>query len=110
MDLLRAVLTLAGCKTWMGFYRGKQIISNILQGLEYLHGLGIAHLGLTSHNVMLDKEGQAKIANVGLGKFVSAYGTLPTAAGPPPVDIARADQWRGDAFRYILERFMCRMA
>ena len=80
---LWAVLTLTGCKTCIGLCRGRQIISNILQGLEYLHGLGIAHLGLTSHNIMLDKEGQAKIANVGLGKFVSTYGTLPTTAGSP---------------------------
>ena len=67
----------------VGFCRGRQIVLNILHGLEYLHGLEIAHLGLRSHDILLDKEGQAKIGSVGLGRLVGAYGTLATAAGSP---------------------------
>lgn len=85
----------------MELCRGKRIALDILHGLEYLHGLGIAHLGLKSPDIMLDKEGQAKIATVGLGKIVDTYGTLPTAAGSPLW--ASPEQINGEVGHYVVD-------
>ena len=54
-----------------------------MRGLENLHGLEIAHLGLRSHNILLEKEGQAKIASVGLGSWRTPAALWPPLRAPP---------------------------
>ena len=61
--------------------RGAQVALDVLQGLEYLHGQNIAHLDLKSPNILIDRDGVAKIADVGLSKLVGTRQATATTAG-----------------------------
>ena len=54
---------------------------DIIHGLEYLHGQNIAHLDLKSPNILIDKDGMAKIADVGLSKLVGTIEATATSSG-----------------------------
>jgi serine/threonine protein kinase len=41
-------------------------IRQICEGLTYLHGIGLAHLDIKSENILLNLNGQVKIADFGL--------------------------------------------
>ncbi|KAK9799778.1 hypothetical protein WJX73_006089 [Symbiochloris irregularis] len=50
------------------YNRGKSIALQVARGLFYLHSNGIVHLDIKSPNILLTKEWQAKIADVGLAR------------------------------------------
>uniref|UniRef100_A0A0G4FIB9 Uncharacterized protein n=1 Tax=Chromera velia CCMP2878 TaxID=1169474 RepID=A0A0G4FIB9_9ALVE len=52
-----------------------RIVSEILQGLSYLHSLGIAHGDLRTGNVLIDGDGKVKLSHYGL-PFLTRHGTL----------------------------------
>lgn len=52
--------------------RGLNIIQQIASGLSYLHSIGLAHLDLSSRNILLNSRGQAKITDVAIGKLVES--------------------------------------
>jgi len=58
-----------------------QIALDIIHGLDYLHSQGVAHLDLKSPNVLIDRDGTAKIADVGLSKLVGTREATATSAG-----------------------------
>ncbi|CAL8468908.1 g8449 [Coccomyxa elongata] len=49
---------------------GMEIALDVARGLSYLHSNRIAHLDIKSGNVLLTREGKAKIADVGLAQMV----------------------------------------
>jgi 5'-AMP-activated protein kinase catalytic alpha subunit len=54
----------------------------ILQGVRYLHSLGITHRDLKPENILLDGK-KIKIADFGLGNFYKEGELLKTACGSP---------------------------
>ena len=58
-----------------------------LQGLVFLHSIPVAHADLKSPNILLNSKGDAKIADVGLGKIMSA-----PSSGPGSTD-AYSPNW-----------------
>ena len=61
--------------------RGMRVMLDIIHGLEYLHGQNIAHLDLKSPNILIDRDGMAKIADVGLSKLVGTIEATATSSG-----------------------------
>ena len=43
-----------------------KIFHEIIEGLEYMHKIGIAHRDLKPENVLIDFDGRAKIIDFGL--------------------------------------------
>ena len=58
-----------------------RIALDVIHGLEYLHGQNIAHLDLKSPNILIDRDGTAKIADVGLSRLVGTREATATSAG-----------------------------
>lgn len=73
----------------VGWYkRGKSIALEVARGLVYLHSRRIIHMDMKSANILLSREGHAKIADVGMAKVIAKefsavsgnYGTLAWSA------------------------------
>lgn len=56
--------------------------AQVLLGLEYLHGKGVAHRDMKPENILISK-GKIKIADFGLGNFFNQGEMLKTACGSP---------------------------
>ncbi|XP_077869245.1 dual serine/threonine and tyrosine protein kinase-like [Saccoglossus kowalevskii] len=57
------------------------IALQIAEGMEFLHGKGIVHRDIKTHNILLDEQGQVKIADMGLCKAEGFVGD--TVCGTP---------------------------
>ena len=70
----------AGRVNW--WRRGRKIAIDVAKGLCFLHARRIVHFDLKSPNILLARDGTAKIADVGMAKFMAqdyisgATGTL----------------------------------
>jgi serine/threonine protein kinase len=66
--------------TW--YRRGRRIALDIAKGLVFLHSRRIVHLDLKSPNILLSRDGTAKIADVGLAKIIAQeYSAVTGAVG-----------------------------
>ncbi|KAG7667074.1 putative serine/threonine-protein kinase [Nannochloris sp. 'desiccata'] len=59
----------AGRVTW--WRRGRKIAIDVAKGLCFLHNRRIVHFDLKSPNILLTRDGTAKIADVGMAKFLN---------------------------------------
>ena len=57
------------------------IVPQICEALQYAHDHGVVHRDIKPENVLLDKEGQVKIADFGIAKLVGVRGGRPEARG-----------------------------
>ncbi|OHT07177.1 CAMK family protein kinase [Tritrichomonas foetus] len=55
----------------------------ILEGLKYIHKLGIAHRDMKPENILIDENGHLKISDFGLSRFVGKGGLVTTPCGSP---------------------------
>ncbi len=84
------------------------IARQVSEGLSEAHGLGIVHRDLKPGNIMIDKEGNAKIMDFGvarslLGKGLTGEGAIigmPEYMSPEQVEGKEADQ-RADIYRSL---------
>ncbi|PSC68117.1 serine threonine-kinase [Micractinium conductrix] len=59
----------AGRVSW--WRRGKQVAVDAARGLAFLHGRRLIHFDLKPANILLDRHGHAKIADLGLARIVT---------------------------------------
>ncbi len=60
-----------------------RIYLQLLDGIQYLHEVGVAHRDLKPENLLLDKEKNLKIADFGLSNKYQPGELLQTACGSP---------------------------
>lgn len=53
------------------------IATSVLEGLRYLHGMGIVHRDIKPSNLLLNRKGEVKIADFGVSKVVTGTDTTP---------------------------------
>ena len=58
-------------------------IRQILEGLKYIHSMGICHRDLKPENLLLDKNIRIKISDFGLSRFYGQDGMVTTPCGSP---------------------------
>lgn len=63
--------------------QASRFFSQMLSGLEYLHGLGISHRDLKPENLLLDGDNNIKIVDFGLSNIFKPGDLLKTACGSP---------------------------
>ncbi|GAB4818221.1 hypothetical protein N2152v2_005267 [Parachlorella kessleri] len=62
------------------YARGRRCALDILRGLVFLHENGVVHFDLKSNNILISADGTAKIADMGLSRFLSQSYLSHTAA------------------------------
>ena len=60
------------------------IAAGMLDALDHMHNLGYLHLDLSPSNVLISCEGQVKISDLGLAKYVPKEGAPSSHVGKPP--------------------------
>ncbi|PRW33326.1 serine threonine- kinase receptor R831 [Chlorella sorokiniana] len=60
-----------GERVFNWYNRGRRAVLDIATGLAYLHSCRVLHLDLKPHNVLLSREGVAKIGDVGFSRLMS---------------------------------------
>ena len=61
----------------------KYYMRQILEALSYLHGLGICHRDIKPENILIDENGNIKISDFGMSRFVTRSGLAKTPCGSP---------------------------
>jgi len=61
----------------------KRLFTQMLNAVAYLHKHGIAHRDLKPENILLDKNGNIKISDFGLARFVEQVEMMTTLCGTP---------------------------
>ncbi len=61
--------------------RGRQIALDVVRGLHHMHSRKVMHLDLKSANILLARDGTAKIADVGLAKILTRDNTCVSTEG-----------------------------
>ncbi|KAH0785172.1 CAMK family protein kinase [Histomonas meleagridis] len=63
--------------------QARPILKQILQGVSYIHSMGVSHRDLKPENILLDNVGHIKISDFGLSRFMDANGMVDTPCGSP---------------------------
>jgi serine/threonine protein kinase len=63
--------------------QAKPLIQQILQGIGFLHMMGVSHRDLKPENLLLSTFGDVKISDFGLSRFVRKDGLVETPCGSP---------------------------
>lgn len=61
----------------------KYFLKQILDALQYVHSLGIVHRDIKPENLLISADGQIKISDFGLSRFVNSTGLADTPCGSP---------------------------
>ncbi|KAH0793217.1 CAMK family protein kinase [Histomonas meleagridis] len=63
--------------------QARPILKQILQGVSYIHAMGVSHRDLKPENILLDNVGHVKISDFGLSRFLDKDGMVDTPCGSP---------------------------
>jgi serine/threonine protein kinase len=72
-ELVRGDSLRSLCRGTIAASAATLLCDQILDGLEAIHRAGILHLDLKPENVLVQKDGSAKIVDLGLGKATTAF-------------------------------------
>ncbi len=72
------------------------IVKQLCEGLAEAHRLGVVHRDLKPQNIMIDKEGTAKIMDFGISRFVEAPGVTTTGMIIGTPDYLSPEQAEGE--------------
>ncbi|KAL2898566.1 Protein IMPAIRED IN BABA-INDUCED STERILITY 1, partial [Bienertia sinuspersici] len=64
-------------KASCSIYLIKCVMQQIFYGLDYCHGKGVMHRDIKTSNILLNNEGQLKLADFGLANFMNTKGKQP---------------------------------
>jgi serine/threonine protein kinase len=81
----------------------KSFTSQILDGLEYLHGKGILHRDLKAHSILVDTSGVCKIANFGISKQMDDDGAATLVQGPVFWMVPEVVNPKGKAYNFKID-------
>lgn len=86
---LRRALNREDSAEWSWYRRGKSVCVDMARGLAFLHANKVIHRDLKSNNVLLTRDGVAKIGDVGMAKitmdgYLTRDGALGTMAWAAP--------------------------
>ena len=73
-DLWRALSKDAG-HVFSWYRRGRAVALDVVRGLAFMHSKKVMHLDLKSANILLGRDGTAKVADVGLAKILTRDAT-----------------------------------
>jgi len=68
-DLFRALSNTSARKLLAWRCCGRNIAMDVARGLDFLHARNVIHVDVKSANVLLSREGQAKLTDVGLARI-----------------------------------------
>ena len=94
--------------------RGWQVALHIARGLHHMHSRKVMHLDLKSANILLARDGTAKVADVGLAKIltrdnthVSMEGTFDWAAPEVRLPFQELQKFPSNQGQTALSRLSC---
>ena len=73
-DLWRA-LSKDAAHVFSWYRRGRAVALDVVRGLAFMHSKKVMHLDLKSANILLGRDGTAKVADVGLAKILTRDAT-----------------------------------
>jgi len=76
-DLFRALSNTSARKLLAWRCCGRNIAMDVARGLDFLHARNVIHVDVKSANVLLSREGQAKLTDVGLARITKDVSQSP---------------------------------
>lgn len=61
----------------------RRIFKQILDAVQFIHFMNIGHRDIKPENILMDSEGNAKLSDFGLSKYVGESGMTSTSCGSP---------------------------
>ncbi len=73
-DLFRALSNASARKLLAWGCCGRNIAMDVARGMDFLHSHNVIHVDIKSANVLLSRDGEAKLADVGLSRITNDVG------------------------------------
>lgn len=86
----------------LDFQKTKDILSQVLLGLDFAHSNGIIHRDIKPSNIIIRKDGVVKIADFGIAKSVDDFETLTTGSHAVGTSYYMSpEQFRGEKISHL---------
>jgi serine/threonine protein kinase/formylglycine-generating enzyme required for sulfatase activity len=86
--------------------RAERLLDQMADALDYAHSQGLIHRDLKPQNILLDKQGNAHLADFGIAKILGATTTLTqsgTSMGTP--SYMSPEQWQGSPLTHQVDLY-----